>query len=309
VKLLGHSQQQAASHFLLQAARAVERTAYRIDFEGAPSWPLFDALQRYQNPDGGFGHALEPDLRCPESSALATTVALHRLVEGGAVADMPLVMAAVGYLQATLDATRRVWPILPESAEGAPRAPWFATDGLSERFFGFALNPKAELLAQLYRLGPAAEEGWLDGLAEDVVRTVEARAAAGLEMHDFIGATQLLDAPHLSPGLRRRLFELLLPIAEAVVGREPAAWAGYGLKPLALAPYPGAALAGVLHEPVQAQLDYLISTQGVEGAWWPQWSWGEGGNEEAWVQSERAWAGMLTLDALRQLRAYGRLAT
>ncbi len=37
------------------------------------------ALREYQNADKGFGNALEPDLRCKESSALATTVALQYL--------------------------------------------------------------------------------------------------------------------------------------------------------------------------------------------------------------------------------------
>jgi hypothetical protein len=297
----------AARRYLLEDAREVERAAYLLDFEGGSGWSLVDALQPYQNPDGGFGHALEPDLRCPESSPLATSVALQRLMGVGVTVEHPLLAAAVRYLQSELDPLKRVWRIVPEAAEAAPRAPWFAAEGLSERFFGFDLNPKAQLLAQLYRLGPAADEGWLDALAEEVVRTVEARTDR-LEMHDLIGAAQLLDTPYLSPGLRRRLFDHLVPIAEATVGRTPEAWSGYSVTPLALAPYPEAALAGVLGEAIAGQLDYLIATQGAEGAWWPQWSWGEEGGETGWAQSQRAWAGMLTLDALRHLRAYGRVA-
>lgn len=296
----------AARRFMLEEARDVERAAYVHGFEGGASWPLFDALQRYQNPDGGFGHALEPDLGCPQSSALATSVALQRLVAAGATAEHSLVRGAVAYLQETLDAHERVWRIVPDAAEGAPRAPWFAAEGLAERYGGFILNPKAEILAQLYQLGPAADDGWLDALAEEVVRSIEARAAAGLVAHGLIGAVQLLDAPHLSPGLRRRLFDLFAPIAETLLGRSREAWCGDGLKPLALAPHPQAALAGVLQVPLQAQLDDIIARQGVEGAWWPQRSWGEGADDSASVQSERAWAGMLTLQALRQLRAFGR---
>jgi hypothetical protein len=305
---LGEAAQRAARRYLLEEARAVERAAYLLDFEGGSGWALVDALQPYQNPDGGFGHALEPDLRCPQSSPLATAVALHRLAEAGVAAGHPSAVAAVRYLQAQLDPVQRVWRIVPEAAEEAPRAPWFAAAGLAERFFGCALNPKADLVAQLYRLGPAADESWLDALAEEVVRTVEVQAASGLEMHEVIGVAQLLDAPHLSPGLRRRLFEQMVPIAEGAIGRTPEAWAGYGLKPLALAPHPQAALAGVLADAIEQQLDHLLATQGAEGAWWPQWSWGEGGNEAVWAQSARTWAGMLTLEALRQLRAYGRLA-
>lgn len=296
-----------ARAFLLDRARPLERAAFEHEFEGGPAWPVVDALAAFQNPDGGFGHGLEPDARTGASGALATCVALHRLAEIRAPADHPMVRTAVGYLKDTLDPVERTWRIVPEATAEAPHAPWWAQDGLEERFERFVLNPKADLVAQLYALCPSADEPWLDGLAVDVVREVEARAAAGLEMHDLIGVAHLLDAPHVAPAVRGRLLTLVAPMAEAAVGRTPEAWAGYGLKPLALAPHPEAALAGVLHEPLMAQLDHTIATQAGDGAWWPVWSWGEGADADAWASSRTAWAGMLTLDALRQLRAFGRL--
>lgn len=297
---------QRARAFLRERARPLERRVFEHEFEGAPAWPVFDELARFANPDGGFGHGLEPDALTGASGALATSVALHRLAEADATADHPLVAGAVRYLQETLDPATRVWRIVPEATADAPHAPWWAEDGLAERFHGFSLNPKADLIAMLYALGPAADEGWLDTLAEDVVRDVAGRAAAGLEMHDLIGVAHLLDAPHLSPGLRRRLLELVAPVAVASVGRTPEDWAGYGLRPLALAPHPDAALAGSLAEPVAAQLDHLVASQADDGAWWPNWTWGGGADGDAWSASRVAWASMLTLDALRHLRDFGR---
>lgn len=295
-----------ARAFLLDHARPLERAAFEHDFEGAPAWPVFDALARYQNPDGGFGHGLEPDARTGASGALATSVALHRLVEVRAPADHPMVRGAVAYLEATLDPRSRTWRIVPEATADAPHAPWWAQAGLHERFDGFELNPKADLVAHLFALG-AVDHAWLDGLADDVVRAVEARAAAGLEMHDLIGVAKLLDAPLLAPGARGRLRQLLVPLVEGAVGRTPEAWAGYGLRPLALAPHPDAALAGPLAGAVQAELDFVIERQADDGAWWPEWSWGDGADAAAWAVARTEWAGMRTLDALRQLRAYGRL--
>jgi hypothetical protein len=298
---------QLARAFMVERARPLERRAFAHAFDGAPAWPVLDAVARFQNPDGGFGHGLEPDALTGASGALATGVALRYLADVDAGPDHPLVRGAVGYLELTLDPATRAWRIVPEATSDAPHAPWWAREGLEERFGGFALNPRADILAQLYALGPAADEGWLDTLAEDVVRTAEVRASTGLGMHDLIGVVRLLDAPHLSPALRRRLLDLAVPLAEAGVGRTPEAWAEYGLKPVALAPRPDAALAGVLAEPLHAQLDHLIATQADDGAWWPQWSWGDDADPAAWASSRTAWAGMLTLDALRQLRAFGRI--
>jgi hypothetical protein len=298
---------QRAQAFLCERARPLERRAFEHAFQGAPAWPVLDELARFQNPDGGFGHGLEPDALTGASGALATSVALRRLAEVDVGPDHPLVRQAVGYLEQTIDPASRAWRIVPEATAEAPHAPWWAQEQLEERFGAFALNPRADILAQLYALGPAADEGWLDTLAEDVVRTAEVRAATGLGMHDLIGVVRLLDAPHLSPALRRRLLDLAVPLAEAEVGRTPEAWSTYGLRPLHLAPRPDAALASVLAEPLQAQLDHVLATQADDGAWWPEWSWGESADDDAWERSRTAWAGMLTLDALRQLRAFGRL--
>ena len=59
---------------------------------------VVDALRGYANPDGGFGHGLEPDSRCPESLPIDVEVALQTLVAAKAT-DTHLLMAACGYLE------------------------------------------------------------------------------------------------------------------------------------------------------------------------------------------------------------------
>lgn len=65
--------------YLEQYARKLDLYLYEYLFEGADSAPVLKELSVYQNADGGFGHALEADLRLPNSSALATTIALQYL--------------------------------------------------------------------------------------------------------------------------------------------------------------------------------------------------------------------------------------
>jgi hypothetical protein len=54
-------------------------------------------------------------------------------------------------------------------------------------------------------------------------------------------------------------------------------------------------------------LDYLIDTQGSDGAWAPVWSWAPL-DAVAWTKAEQEWKGVLTLAALRELDAWGRVA-
>ncbi len=113
----------AARRYLAERGRPLERAQAEVAFDdGDPSQAL-RALAQYQNADGGFGHALEPDARTPSSSALATSIALSILVESGVAADAPLVQGAVRYLTQTLDPETLVWRIVPRDVNDvSPRA-------------------------------------------------------------------------------------------------------------------------------------------------------------------------------------------
>ena len=106
-------QWRAARDYLLQQARPLEAARYRYHFEGATAEAVLAALAVFQNPDGGFGHALEPDLRTPASSVLATSVAFQVMAEVDAPADHPLVQGALAYLLASFDSAAHRRPIIP----------------------------------------------------------------------------------------------------------------------------------------------------------------------------------------------------
>lgn len=299
----------AARRFIYDSGRELERLLFEHEFEGAPAWPVIDALAAYQNDDGGFGHALEPDSTTPASGALATSVALRVLADIGTPASHPTVSATARYLERTLGAEAPgVWRIVPREAADAPHAPWWHQDGLATGFGGFELNPRADILAQLLRLG--VERAAFRGLLGEVVVSAERHAASGLEMHDLICCARLLDAlPATSPEFGR-LRAVLEPAALDAVSQASAT--GYGIRAIDIAPTPASALAGALADSVTAELQSLMAQQGDEGAWWPVWDWGDpvgpdGGPDytAAWERSRVAWAGVLTLDALRRLAAAG----
>ena len=75
---------EAAEQFLATNARVLERRRFERLFRGGGAGPVRDAVAAYRNPDGGFGHALEPDGRCPGSQPLAIDFALRVLLEAGA---------------------------------------------------------------------------------------------------------------------------------------------------------------------------------------------------------------------------------
>ena len=109
VKRLNRESFDRARQFLRTQARPLDRAMFEHRFEGAPVECVFDELARFQNDDGGFGHALEPDLRTPTSSALATGIGLRTLKELGCTAEHPMVAGAIRFLLETFDRQTRVY--------------------------------------------------------------------------------------------------------------------------------------------------------------------------------------------------------
>jgi hypothetical protein len=61
----------AARSFLTAHARVLDRRRFELLFRDGDPGSVLDALRAYRNPDGGFSHGLEPDLRAPESQPAA----------------------------------------------------------------------------------------------------------------------------------------------------------------------------------------------------------------------------------------------
>ncbi|WP_435253241.1 hypothetical protein [Streptomyces tendae] len=68
-----------AEHFVWLTARVLEQRLFAYHFRGGDPGPVETALEAYRNEDGGYGHALEPDLRGPVSQPLHTACALRVL--------------------------------------------------------------------------------------------------------------------------------------------------------------------------------------------------------------------------------------
>ncbi|WP_019585331.1 hypothetical protein [Deinococcus apachensis] len=299
-----------ARAFLLERGRPLEAARFRHAFEDGPAGDVLDTLKAYQNPDGGFGRALEPDHRAPQSSTLATSQALRVLHDLDVPATEPLLADAVAWLRSHLQVEEEgsVWPFLPPEAEAHPHAPWWnqAEPGeLARTFGGFRVNPRAEIVALLWRWPDLLPEGLLSLL------TVETRDAVleGLDPGDVNGhhvAAMFAQTAEV-PGLHREpVLDYLDDVLPSRVSRTPQDFAAYGINPLSAAPTPASPLARPLEEPLAAALTHLLTSQAEDGSWAPNWSWG-GQFPDVWPRAEREWRSVRTLEALLTLRAWGRL--
>jgi hypothetical protein len=291
-----------AQEFLLQHARPLERALYRFHFESAPAAEARSALAAFQNEDGGFGRALEPDFRLPSSSAVATSQGFQYLRDAGVPARDPMVRAAVRWTQAAFDRAHERWPAVPQAVDGWPHAPWWSWTEPGKP--GFAANPGVEFVAHLWRYREAVDPAFLSDItarAEELVARLPDRP----EMHDLLCVIHLTDTPSVPACLRNQAANWVRRTGPAIVARDPETWGAYGVKPLMLAPRADSLLAPLLGDAVAANLNYEIGRQGADGAWAPNWNWG-GLFPRDWPQAEQEWKGVLTLQTLLTLKSYKR---
>ena len=79
MSLLTNEQLELSRRFIFQHGRLLERKLFEYVFEGGSRVACVRALAAYQNDDGGFGNGLEPDLLCPDSSAIGAETAMYVL--------------------------------------------------------------------------------------------------------------------------------------------------------------------------------------------------------------------------------------
>src|ERR671924_503348 len=79
------NQLSAARRFMAGHARLLDRRRFELLFAGADPEPVLAALRAYRNPDGGYGHGLEPDLRARESQPAPALHAFEVFAEAAPV--------------------------------------------------------------------------------------------------------------------------------------------------------------------------------------------------------------------------------
>ncbi len=302
---LNQDQFERAQRFLETQGRSVERAIFAYAFGDGGMFDVVQALAEYQNADGGFGHALESDVRTPSSSAVATSIGLGLLRELRLPVDSPQVANVVRYLSSAIDPQEHVWRIIPVDANDHPHAPWWHDEdgSVKQNFGGFAVNPRAELVGELWTYAQAVPATWLEDLTERTLTAIESRE---LDPHELICAVKLAETKELPERYKDRLVPRVSERAQQIIARDPEAWKEYNPQPLWFVSSPRSLLADALAGDIPANLDFLIEQQTEAGSWKPNWSWGPF-YPEAWPQAQLEASSALTLKALRQLQAFGRI--
>lgn len=279
----------AAAQFVYANARLLDRRRLEYLTEKVPVGAVVEALGPYQNDDGGFGHALEPDMRAPGSEPASTLLALETLIEVG-VTEHPMIESAARWL-AEAAAPDGTLPQMMDTGAGYPHAPFINPGGPT--FLTFALAGALwQTKVRTEWLDRATEWCWteLEGVDEPHTYTV-------------VFALRFLDS---APDGERALAVLdkLRPLLdESGCMPVPGGVEGERVTPLDLSPDPGTRSRTLFtDEQIEADLDRLEREQLDDGGWdfdFLHWSPGQALD----------WRGSLTVSNLYRLHKHGRIST
>jgi hypothetical protein len=172
----------AADHFVMRSARLVDRYRFAYHFQAGPDQPVRVALAAHRNLDGGYGNALDPDLRGHASQPAATEIALRYLDELGPV-PQNIGTDICRYLTSVSDADGGVPAVLP-NVRYTEAAPWWRlTDDFTAR-----LDTTALITGYLHKHHITHQ--WRDNATAYCWKHID--AMAWTEPHEAIGVCTFL---------------------------------------------------------------------------------------------------------------------
>ncbi|WP_179646778.1 prenyltransferase [Spinactinospora alkalitolerans] len=277
-----------AQHFIMRNARLIDRYRFAF-FQSGPAEPVRSVLAAYRNVDGGYGNGLEPDLRGHGSQPQAAEAALRILDELGPV-PRDIARPLCAHLTSITRPDGGLPQVLP-SVRHTEAAPWWREHG----DFTGSLNPTAAIAGLLHK--HHITHPWRDR----ATAFCWTRIAALRWTNPYQAIAVCTFLQHAPDRTRAKAeFARLAPMIRAVIQVDPDA-TGHVHTPLDLAEDPDHIARELFTDAqIDAHLDALIRAQDADGGWHFNW--------ESWCPATvPEWRGLITLQRLRTLRAYGRL--
>ncbi|MBQ3128749.1 MAG: hypothetical protein IJC13_06915 [Clostridia bacterium] len=197
-----------AINFVSENARPLDLAVYKYFFENGSNQTVVNELNKFQNTDGGFGNALEPDFFNPNSSPIATNDAIITLCRVNALdRNSDIVQGIIRYLKShdSFDEDKKRWLFAIDSNKDYPHAIWWEKngDGISK------FNPSISLAVFLICYGsrtPFYEEIIQEGF--DYLKNNE--ELSGDDLNCFLLAYELLTANDIKDIIDLKIFKDLL---------------------------------------------------------------------------------------------------
>ncbi|MFD0715653.1 hypothetical protein [Paenibacillus sp. GCM10027626] len=277
-----------AANFIWKNGRLLERIVFEyFFFEGSKS-SVLDAIKAYQNEDGGFGHALEPDLRAPESQPLYVEFGLRTLYDAK-IQDSDLAYKVCDYVSRIADLEKGIATITASSSSYPRAGHW--NNPVSEQ-------PSFSRLTSLVGLlkWQDIKHPWLDKAVDICLNNIS--SARYEDSHTILNAFCLLESLPQTDEIKMIYTKLSDELFQAQFFSLEAPPQTYGLTPLDFSPTSDSYCRRIFSDKtIQDHLKVLESQQEEDGGWQIQW-------EPPGEMARLEWRAYKTLKSLITLKSY-----
>jgi hypothetical protein len=287
-------------------ARPLELELWRYHFEHGNKEAVISVLMNYQNRDGGFGHAIDPDNWNPDSSPYNVSFAIDilRSIDFYDITH-PIYEKLFHYLENTEHKADYGWFFTIPSNEYQPHACWWDYNANDNVFQSIGIT--AMLSGFILRYGKGCPK--LYQMAMNYARQLIEKLQTTTEFGDIgvKGYIKLMDDIE-GAGLTKEFnfqsfYEKLREVVNSKIDIN-----NFMVNPLGFIWTPESKFYEDNKSVVHTELDQIIDQRPAAGVWGIPWEWyNDNKYPKAFAISENWWKSFKAIEIILLLKAFGRL--
>lgn len=293
-----------AKNFIYKNARPLDIARWKYLFENGSKEDILIALTTYQNEDGGFGNALEPDCWNPNSSPVQTWVATEIIKEINLNdKNHTIIQGILNYLSSGKDFDGHTWLNTLATNNDYPHAPWWNFETSQET----AYNPTASLIGFILKFADKNSEIFQLAciLAKEAYRYFKTNFPME-SMHTvscFVELYEYMKESSMNELLDMEEFNILLnQQIQHVITYDKSKWTvDYVCKPSLFIGTKTSDFYMLNKEICDYECEFILNTQESDGTWGITWSWPD--YPEQWSISKNWWKSDLIIKNVQYIRA------
>lgn len=296
-----------AKKFILKNSRPLDMARWNYLFEDGSKEDVIKVLKTYQNDDGGFANALEPDCWNINSTPLQTWVATQIIKEINLDdKNHPIIKGILDYLSSKDEFDGHRWHGLNTvvTNDNYPHAPWWSyrqkqesTYNPTASLIGFILK-YAEKDTAIYRSACELSKEAYNYFKKNFPLESMHESACFVELYHYMkecSIFNLLDMEEFKKLLQKQI--------KQVITYDTKIWStDYICKPSLFINSKSSDFYLENKEICDFEYEFILKTQNEDGSWGVTWDWND--YPEQWAISKNWWQSDIIIKNIKYIREF-----
>lgn len=297
----------ASKKFILKNSRPLDMARWNYLFEDGSKEDVIKVLKTYQNDDGGFANALEPDCWNINSTPLQTWVATQIIKEINLDdKNHPIIKGILDYLSSKDEFDGHRWHGLNTvvTNDNYPHAPWWSyrqkqesTYNPTASLIGFILK-YAEKDTAIYRSACELSKEAYNYFKKNFPLESMHESACFVELYHYMkecSIFNLLDMEEFKKLLQKQI--------KQVITYDTKIWStDYICKPSLFINSKSSDFYLENKEICDFEYEFILKTQNEDGSWGVTWDWND--YPEQWAISKNWWQSDIIIKNIKYIREF-----